>query len=440
MLISLNNYNCTNILRILYNIGLVSYLLLVRIAANFNPKAKLFRNGRKGLLERIKREVGHDFPVIWFHCSSVGEFEQARPIIERCRKEHGKYKILLTFFSPSGYELRKNYEFADWVYYMPVDTARNARRFVETVKPVKAVFIKYEFWYNYLHELRKNNVQVYIVSAIFRSSQVFFRWYGGFFRKMLYCYTRLFVQDGQSRMLLESVGVKDNVFICGDTRFDRVCQITGSSREFPLIKSFAEGHFTIVAGSTWAPDEQLLAGVIGNFSNVKLIIAPHETDKERIGQVEKMFSPGKVLRFSSFDEKYPAGKYSSSEIMAFLDEALENSKVLIIDCLGILSSIYRYGSMAYVGGGFGTGIHNVLEAATYSVPVVFGPNYGKFKEAADLVSLGGAVSVQERTHLYDIINKYVHNESMRTGRGAICGEYVRENLGATSKVMSGMDL
>lgn len=445
MLLSLHNsifvrHHLDYILRVLYNIGILFYQFLVGIAANFNPKAKLFHNGRKGLLSRIRQEVTHESPIIWFHCSSVGEFEQARPLIEWYKAEREAYKILLTFFSPSGYELRKNYELADWIYYMPVDTAKNARLFVETVKPCKAVFIKYEFWYNYLQELHAHQIQVYIVAAIFRPSQLFFKWYGRFFRQMLGCYTRLFVQDEQSRQLLASVGIRENVMICGDTRFDRVAQITCNSKEFPLIKRFAQGHFTLVAGSTWEPDERLIASVIENFSHVKLIIAPHEIRKERIDQLEKLFGCRKVLRFSAFDKKYPTDKYSPAEVLTLLEDALENSNVLIIDCLGILSSIYRYGQMAYIGGGFGVGIHNILEAATYSIPVVFGPNYQKFKEARDLVALRGATALQEKVHLYDLLEKCVNNEKVCAEKGLICGDYVKKNLGATAKVLANMDL
>lgn len=438
MLISLNFYNCTYILRFLYNIGLGSYLFFVRIAANFNPKARLFYNGRKGLLERIAREIDHSSPIIWFHCSSVGEFEQARPIIEWYKRERTEYKIVLTFFSPSGYELRKNYELADWIYYMPVDTLKNARAFVKIVRPQKAIFIKYEFWYNYLRELRKSGAQIYIVSAIFRPTQMFFQWYGAFFREMLKCYTTLFVQDEQSRELLASVGIEKNVLVSGDTRFDRVYQITGNSREFPLIKKFSQGHFTVIAGSTWEPDEAIIFDVLKNFSKVKLIIAPHEIHKERIDRLEKMFAEMGVLRFSNFDKKFSPDKYSSSEILSSLESALDTSGVLIIDCLGILSSIYRYGHVAYIGGGFGVGIHNILEAATYSIPVVFGPNYKKFKEAKDLVGLGGAVSVTDKSRFYDLIDKFVKSENARADKGQICGDYVKKNLGATQRVISNL--
>lgn len=426
-------------MRFLYNIGLRLYFFLVRLVSTFNPKAKLFYNGRRGLLKRIKKEVGHEQPIIWIHCSSVGEFEQARPVIEWYKKEQPGYKILLTFFSPSGYELRKNYELADWIYYMPVDTQKNARIFVETVKPEKAIFIKYEFWYNYLNELNRIGVQIFIVSAIFRPTQMFFKWYGSFFRRMLKCYTKIFVQDEQSRDLLRSIGIKDNVFISGDTRFDRVYQITHNSKEFPLIKRFSENHFTVVAGSTWEPDEAILLEVIKHFQNVKLILAPHEIHKERIDKLVKTLeSSHKILKFSDFDKKFSCNKGSHGDILSVLDDALVKSDVLIIDCLGILSSIYRYGQLAYIGGGFGVGIHNILEAATYSMPVVFGPNYQKFKEARDLIELGGAVSVEAKEGLYDILDKYVNSAGARNEKGEICGNYVKKNLGATHKVTSNL--
>lgn len=426
-------------MRFLYNIGLLLYLFLVRLVSNFNPKAKLFCSGRKELLNKIKKEVDHEQPIIWIHCSSVGEFEQARPVIEWYKKEQPEYKILLTFFSPSGYELRKNYELADWIYYMPLDTQKNARIFVEIVRPVKAIFIKYEFWYNYLNELSCNGAQIFIVSAIFRPTQMFFKWYGAFFRQMLKCYTKIFVQDEQSRDLLLSIGIKDNVFISGDTRFDRVYQITQNSREFPLIKRFSEGCFTVVAGSTWEPDETILFEVIKHFQNVKLILAPHEIHKERIDKLVKTLGDThKILKFSDFDKKFSSGKSPQCDILSVLDDALLQSDILIIDCLGILSSIYRYGQLAYIGGGFGVGIHNILEAATYSMPVVFGPNYQKFKEARDLVELGGAVSVSQKCGLYDLLDKYVNSEGARSEKGKVCGDYVKKNLGATHKVVSNL--
>lgn len=427
-------------MRLLYNIGIRLYLCITGIVGLFNPKAKLFHAGQKGLLKRIKAEVGHtSLPIIWVHCSSVGEFEQARLIIEWYKKGGHKYKILLTFFSPSGYELRKNYEFADWVYYLPIDTSSNAKAFVEAVRPAKAIFIKYEFWYNYLRELKRNNIETYIVAAIFRPTQQFFKWYGSFFRKMLECYTRFFVQDKQSAELLQSVGFSENVMICGDTRFDRVYEITHNSKTFPVIEQFAAGSsLTFVAGSSWEPDEEIIEGAMKHFNNMKLIIAPHEIGKERIASIEQRFSGYKVVKFSSFKSALSgAGENDAQGALSEMAmRAVKEADVLIIDCIGILSSIYRYGKFAYIGGGFGVGIHNILEAATYGCPVVFGPNHKKFKEAADLLKLGGATSVKNVTELYSLFKVYKTAPRELQQKGEICSKYVESNLGATQKIVS----
>lgn len=414
-------------MRVLYNIGIRTYFGITGIVSRFNPKAKLFYNGQKGLLEKIQQTIDHNAPIIWVHCSSVGEFEQARPIIEWYKSEKSEYKILLTFFSPSGYELRKNYDQADWVFYMPADTTSNAVKFINTVKPVKAIFIKYEFWYNYLRELKRNNIETYIVSAIFRPTQHFFKWYGSFFRKMLKCYTKIFVQDEQSYRLLEGIGVSENVMICGDTRFDRVYKITQNSKEFPAIAEFAKDAFTIVAGSSWGPDEEIISKVMRNFPRTKLVIAPHEIGKERIANVMEIFKGFKTIKFSELN-----GQELTPDTLKRLHEA----NVLIIDCIGILSSIYRYGKFAYIGGGFGVGIHNILEAATYGCPVVFGPNYKKFKEANDLISLGGATSIGNSTEFYSLLQTYTNVAAVLKEKGDICGKYVQQNLGSTQKVVS----
>lgn len=408
---------------LLYNIGIRSYGAAIAAAGLFNSKARLFRQGRKGLLEKMEKEVDHSCPIIWFHCSSVGEFEQARPLIEWYKENHKGYRILLTFFSPSGYEMRKNYPLADWVFYMPLDTAGNAKAFLDIVKPQKAIFIKYEFWYNYLHELRERGISTYIVSAIFRPEQAFFKPYGKLFREMLCSFTALFVQDIHSRELLESIGIKDNVVVCGDTRFDRVNQITSASREFPLIREFCKNSFAVLAGSTWPPDEQILAATIKNFSKAKLVIAPHEIHKEHIEKILAMFKGYRTVLYSELEKGGSA-----------TDAAQAN--VLVIDCLGILSSIYRYGDFAYIGGGFGTGIHNILEAATYGIPVAFGPKYHKFKEARDLVARQGATSIRSQEEFYALLDKLVKNGSVKEERGKICLDYVKENLGATQKIIS----
>ena len=401
------------------------YGALIGVAGLFNHKAKLFSQGRKGLLEKIRSQIDHTHPIVWFHCSSVGEFEQARPLIEWYKENRKEYRILLTFFSPSGYEMRKNYPLADWIFYLPVDTASNARRFLDAVKPEKAVFIKYEFWYNYLNQLKKMGVKTYIVSAIFREDQVFFKSWGGLFRKMLASFTALFVQDELSGRLLEGIGIKENVTICGDTRFDRVNQITASSREFPAISKFSKDSFTVLAGSTWPPCEEILAATVKNFSKVKLVIAPHEIHKEHIAKILETFKGYKLLKFSDVKDES--------------DPRLESSNVLLIDCMGILSSIYRYGDFAYIGGGFGVGIHNILEAATYGIPVAFGPKYQKFKEARDLVALQGATPVRGQEEFYALLDKMVKNRPVREERGRICLDYVKKNLGATEKIIKVME-
>lgn len=446
------------ILNLLYDIGMRGYSLAAKIAAPFNDKAKLFCKGRKGLLARIVQTVKSDAPIVWFHASSVGEFEQARPIIEWYKANAPQYRILLTFFSPSGYELRKNYDMADWVFYLPIDTSSNARRFVEAVKPQKAIFIKYEFWYNYLTTLKRFGAEVYIVSAIFRRSQPFFKWYGSLFRKMLGTYSHLFVQDENSAALLAEVGIKENVTISGDTRFDRVYKITKSSNNLPLVDAFVRvgmpssfagitpaaqavtttkttNSLILVAGSSWPPDEALIARILENFSKIRLVLAPHEIGKDHLTAIERTFSIYNPVRYTQLNERFVNSAEGSEEREAICKQ-LSCSRVLIIDCIGILSSIYKYGHVAYIGGGFGVGIHNILEAATYGIPIIFGPNYKKFKEARDLIALGGATSIENCSGLYDITNKFVNNRSVIAEKGAVCKNYVLSNIGATRKVVS----
>ena len=419
----------------LYTIGIYLYWFSINIAAFFNPKAKLFKEGRIALLERIRSEVSPNTGnIIWVHCSSVGEFEQARPIIEWIKIYWPEYKILITFFSPSGYELRKNYDKADWVYYMPIDTPKNAKCFIAAVKPVKAIFIKYEFWYNYLMTLKSNGIETYIVSAIFRPSQIFFKWYGFFFKKMLHCFTTLFVQDKASAELLQGIGISGNVVVSGDTRFDRVDAIASKSKDLPLVKSFAEDAFTMVAGSSWQPDEVIIADVLKNFSKAKVILVPHEIDDAHINSIVELFAKYKIVKYTSLLQE---GK-SDNELLA--DEAvvklLKDSNVLIINTIGMLSSIYKYGNCAYIGGGFGVGIHNILEPATYGLPVVFGPNYHKFKEARDLIKLGGAFPIRADKELYNILTDFVKDKNSIKSAGEISRKYVETNLGATGIVTS----
>ena len=416
----------------LYSIGMLLAFPGIWVASLFSKKIRMFLNGRRGLVRKIEesfKDVKED--VVWFHCSSVGEFEQARPLIEWYKGSHPEIRILLTFFSPSGYELRKNYSLADWVYYLPMDTISNARRMMRAVKPKKLIFTKYDLWNNYIHQARKAGCKIYLVSAIFRRFQPFFKWWGGFFRRMLRCITVIFVQDEESRRLLETIGIKDNVIVSGDTRFDRVDKIASESKLFPVIENFAKDAFTIVAGSTWLPDDELIAEVMKNFSRVKLVVAPHEIHKERIDKVLQVYEPYGTICYSEVEEDADREMVSENP-----QSIAEGKRVLVIDCIGILSSLYRYADFAYIGGGFGVGIHNTLEAAVYGVPLAFGPNYRKFQEAMDLIDCNGATSVGSASELYQVIDNCVKDKELRDFRGRSCRAYVEKKLGATEKIVA----
>jgi 3-deoxy-D-manno-octulosonic-acid transferase len=400
----------------LYSLGLKFYYLLIFLVSLFNRKARLWIRGRKGIFDKIKKQVKPENNLLWFHASSLGEFEQGRPLIEAFKNRNKSVKILLTFFSPSGYENRKNYKTADYIFYLPPDTKKNAYKFIKLINPSKAFFIKYEFWYHYLNQLQINNIPVYLVSANFRQNQVFFRWYGGWFRKILNKFTHIFVQNKKSEQLLKQIGL-DNVTISGDTRFDRVAEIARQAREIEIAGKFRQKSPLIIAGSTWEKDEEILVEFINTSSlNIKYIIAPHEIHESGIQRIIKSISKP-VIRFSS-----------ASTVN------IKDYQVLIIDNIGMLSSLYRYANIAYIGGGFGVGIHNILEAATFVLPVVFGPNYGKFQEAVDLVESGGAFSVNDYASLKiqfeNLLGKIEKNEAGRISR-----EYVLKNQGATTKIL-----
>ena len=416
----------------LYSIGMLLAFPGIWVASLFSKKIRKFLNGRKGLVKTIENTfatVTDD--VVWFHCSSVGEFEQARPLIEWYKGSRPQTRILLTFFSPSGYELRKNYSLADWVFYLPLDTISNARRMVRAVKPKKLIFTKYDLWNNYIRQARKAGAGIYLVSAIFRPFQPFFKWWGGFFRRMLRCINVIFVQDEESQRLLSSIGIRDNVIVCGDTRFDRVDKIASESKHFPVIENFARDCFTIVAGSTWQPDDELIAQVMKNFSKVRLVVAPHEIHKERIEKLLQIYEPYGTVRYSEVEEDADREMVSENP-----QSIAEGKRVLVIDCIGILSSLYRYADFAYIGGGFGVGIHNTLEAAVYGVPLAFGPNYRKFQEAIDLIECNGATSVDNASELYQVIDNCVKDKELRDFRGRSCRNYVEKMLGATDKIVS----
>ncbi|MBR5074320.1 MAG: 3-deoxy-D-manno-octulosonic acid transferase [Bacteroidales bacterium] len=416
----------------LYSIGMWLAFPGIWVASLFSKKIRKFLNGRKGLVKTIENTfAGVTDDVVWFHCSSVGEFEQARPLIEWYKGSRPQTRILLTFFSPSGYELRKNYSLADWVFYLPLDTISNARRMVKAIKPKKVIFTKYDLWNNYIRQARKSGSGIYLVSAIFRRFQPFFKWWGGFFRGMLRCINVIFVQDEESKNLLSSIGIKDNVIVCGDTRFDRVDKIASESKHFPVIENFAKDCFTIVAGSTWQPDDELIAQVMKNFSKVRLVVAPHEIHKERIEKLLQIYEPYGTVRYSEVEEDADREMVSENP-----QSIAEGKRVLVIDCIGILSSLYRYADFAYIGGGFGVGIHNTLEAAVYGVPLAFGPNYRKFQEAIDLIECNGATSVSNASELYQVIDNCVKDKELRDFRGRSCRNYVEKMLGATDKIVS----
>lgn len=405
-------------MNILYNTGLHLYKLGVKTASLRNPKAKKMVEGHKETFDKLRDALPAGCRPVWIHASSLGEFEQGRPLIERLRREHPEKKIVLTFFSPSGYEVRKNYPQADAVAYLPFDTPANARRFVETVNPSAAIFVKYEFWGNYLQQLRKAGIPTYIISAIFRPGQIFFKPWGGTFRKMLRYFDRLYLQDEASKQLLAGIGI-ENTVVAGDTRFDRVtdvmaqrCEIAGGD----ALKSF------IIFGSSWEADETNYIPWLNARKDVKFIIAPHEFNEARIKSLCESID-GNVITLSQW-EKHVAEKGG----------APEGVRGVVVDCFGKLSSLYRYASVAYIGGGFGAGIHNINEAAVYGIPVVFGPNYQKFKEARDLIALGGAFSVNDTTSTGDIFDRLLNDTRYRAAAGETAGKYIADNIGATDRI------
>ena len=404
-------------MQIIYNFGILIYRTFVHIAALFDKKIARMWAGQKAGLGILKATLQEGDRYIWFHAASLGEFEQGRPLIERLKTQYPQYKILLTFFSPSGYEVQKHYPFADIVCYLPMDTPRNASRFVRMIKPEIAVLIKYEFWANYLYYLKKHNIPTYVISAIFREKQVFFRWYGTWYRNLLRNFKLIFVQDEKSRELLKRYHI-NNVVVSGDTRFDRVGEIAAQAKDLPLIQTFVQGKKTIVAGSSWEADEDLLIKFFNNAGDLKLIIAPHIINKEHISKICSKLK----RRFVLFSE--------ASE------ENVQNADCLIIDAIGFLSSVYRYGNIAYIGGGFGAGIHNVLEAAVYGMPVIFGTNYHKFREARQLIQENAAFGIAGYPALQEILNKLLTDDNLLQTSGANACEYVKNNRGATEIIFS----
>lgn len=403
---------------VLYNISIVFYSLMIRIASLFNEKAKLWIQGRKNIWNRLAEKINPAEKKAWFHVSSLGEFEQGRPLIEEFKKKYPGIKVLLTFFSPSGYEVRKNFEYADYVFYLPSDTPANTKKFIKLVNPSIIFFVKYDFWFNYIRCIAKKNIPLFFASSIFRKSQHFFKWYGWWFRKRLEYVTHFYVQDTSSENLLKNIGI-NQVTVCGDTRFDRVYSITQNVKPFPDIQKFCEGSDVIIAGSTWPPDEDILISLIQSGKTpYKLIIAPHEVHKGHIAEIVSKL-------------KIPYLLYS--EISS---EELNNKKVLIIDCIGILSHVYQYGRIGYIGGGFGEGIHNIQEPATFGMPVIFGPqNSNKFREAIDLRKEGGAFCINNGNDLMNIIQNFISNPEALKKSAEISKNYILRNIGATDKIL-----
>ena len=401
---------------VFYNILILLFQAGVRIAALFHPKARAFVTGRNDVFDGLGASFSNNSsPVVWVHCASLGEFEQGRPLIESLKKEFPQVKILLTFFSPSGYEVRKTYNLADCVCYLPMDTRANAKRLVSIVKPALAVFVKYEYWFHYTRELKGKNVPILSISSIFRENQLFFKPYGGFYRKILHAFSYFFVQNDESLRLLRSVGIKQCT-LAGDTRFDRVFEIVRNAEEIPIARSFKNKQKTVVVGSCWPEDLEVLAPLI-NQNTMKFIIAPHEISEQFISSIENMVEV-KSIRYSVAQGK-----------------AMEDFQVLIIDNIGMLSRLYRYGEFAFVGGAFGKGLHNILEAACYGVPIFFGnKNYQKFQEAIDLINRGGAFEVKD---YFDLKQKFELMDMPESFLLAceVTKSNVLENLGATEKIM-----
>ncbi len=419
----------------IYNIVIYFVLWGIAIASLFNEKVRKMWRGEREAFKILKQKVDPNAKYIWFHAASLGEFEQGRPLMERIRKDYPQYKILLTFYSPSGYEVRKNYEGADIICYMPVDTRLNAIRFLRLVRPVMAFFIKYEFWSNFLHILKHRNIPTYSVSSIFREDQVFFKWYGRSYAGVLKCFTRFFVQNEESKRLLEGIGITA-VDVVGDTRFDRVLQIKEAAKQLPICEAFRTGvassqsadvphhDFKVfVAGSSWPPDENIFIPFFNEHKDWRLLIAPHVIAEEHLKLILSLIKGKKVVRYTQTTP----------------EEAAE-ADVLIIDCFGLLSSMYNYGDVAYIGGGFGVGIHNTLEAAVWNMPVIFGPNNKKFQEAQGLLKSGGGFEINTYEDFSGLMSSLMNDETFLKQAGDKAGTYVAHLAGATDEVLASVKL
>ena len=405
----------------IYNLAMYILELGVKLAALFSDKPAKMVKGYREVFDLLQRKIDRNAQYIWFHAASLGEFEQGRPLIERIRKEYPQYKILQTFFSPSGYEVRKNYDGADIVCYLPIDTPSNVKKFVDLVNPCMVFFVKYEFWQNYLNTLYKKGIPVYSVSSIFRSNQIFFRWYGKGYQQVLKTFAHLFVQNEESKQLLAGIGV-NNTTVVGDTRFDRVLDICAAAKQLPLVQKFKGDALTFVAGSSWGPDEDIFIKYFNAHPEMKLIIAPHVVNDSHLKEIESKLQRSSI-------------RYTKAA-----EENVQQADCLIIDCYGLLSSIYRYGEISYIGGGFGVGIHNVLEAAVYGIPVIFGPNNKKFREAQHLLANKGGFEINSYEDFEQLMNKFLSDEAYLKQSGKAAGDYVKGNAGAMEKIMKRVTL
>ncbi len=406
--------------KIIYRLFVFFYNAALHLASFWNNKARLWVQGRKQLLEKVKQEfAGNSSPVIWMHAASLGEFEQGWPVITQLKSIYSSHKIVVTFFSSSGYENKKNFKGADYIFYLPIDSEKNARDFINIIKPGLVIWVKYEYWYYYLAELKRRDIPVVLISALFRPSQPFFRFYGSLWRNMLLCFKAIFVQTQQSADLLKTIGIEKNVMVSGDTRFDSVINTAENFAELSgLIILFCGSQKVVVAGSTWAEDEEELLHFVKNNKGIKFIIAPHETAKSNIEEVQTRF-PGCLL-------------YSQ-----LTESNVQTGNVLVIDNIGMLSRLYKYAHITYVGGGFGDdGLHNILEAAVYGKPVIFGPNYEKFPEATDLIAYGGAISVENTLELEKVLNNLFASDELRQGYAAKAKQFIYDNKGATEKIIT----
>ena len=406
----------------LYNLVVLLASQLLKLTALFSPKMRLFVDGRKSVFQTLTTKVQASDKTIWFHAASLGEYEQGLPVIEAIKKQFTSHKIVVTFFSPSGYEVRKNNAIADVTVYLPLDTISNAKQFIKLVHPEMAFFIKYEYWPNYLNELKNQNIKTYLISGILRENQTFFKWYGGFYRNALKTFDYFFVQNESSKKLLQSIGF-NNVKVSGDTRFDRVVSILKRDNSLDFIEQFKDNKTTIVIGSSWPKDESLLVNYINqSLDDVKFIIAPHNIKSEQIQELKNAISK-KIIIFSDVETRLIA--------------PLQENNVFIIDTIGILTNIYSYADIAYVGGGFGNpGVHNILEPATFGVPVVIGPNYSHFAEATALVNMEGCISIQNQNQLNETLDLLLQNKDERLEKGHVCSTFVQMNKGATQTIMN----